>query len=42
MGVLSDDFATVDFCEELCQPTPHEKANRRGDDASGVQGNGKA
>ena len=30
MGVLSDDFAAVDFCEELCKPTPHEKANQRG------------
>ena len=27
MGVFGDDFTTVDFGEELCQPTPHEKAN---------------
>ena len=30
MGVFGDDFTAVDFCEELCQPTPHEKANQRG------------
>ena len=30
MGVFGDDFTTVDFGEELCQPTPHEKANQRG------------
>ena len=30
MGVFGDDFAAVDLGEDLCQPTPHEKANRRG------------
>ena len=41
MGVFSDDFAAVDFGEELCQTTPHEKANQRGDGASGAKGNGR-
>ena len=30
MSVLSDDFAAVDFGEELCQTQPPEKANSRG------------
>ncbi len=29
MGVLSDDFAAVDFGEELCQTQPTEKANSK-------------
>ena len=29
MGVFSDDFAAVDFGEELCQTQPPEKANSK-------------
>ena len=30
MGVFGDDFAAVDLGEDLCQPTPPEKANSEG------------
>ena len=30
MGVLSNDFAAVDFREELCKTKPPEKANSEG------------
>lgn len=30
IGVLSDDFATVDVREELCKTKPPEKANSEG------------
>ena len=30
IGVLSDDFAAVDVCEDLCKTKPPEKANSEG------------